>query len=89
MTNFEFSYLLNNLYYDIGKRVNDSIVLQQLGFYNENNIVEMLHFTQFLEVLEKYNGYTKVRFNPLSDDEMTDILTGINIINNKNYELTF
>ncbi len=88
MTNFEYSYLVLNLYYDYGERLNKNIVLNQLGHYSENNIIKMINFMQFIEVVEKYSVENS-DMNNLPDDQMDEILIGINILNNKNYELTF
>ena len=88
MTNFELSYLINNLYYDFSKRVFDNIVLTHLGYYKENNILELIHMMEFIEILEKYSiNYPNM--NTLTKDEMNEIIVGLNIVNNKNYNLTF
>ena len=90
MTRFEQEYLIINLYYDFGRKAYDNANLTKLGtnYNNGNNIVELINLLEMLETVEKYSlEYSNM--NNLTNEEMNEILTGINILNDTNYNLTF
>ena len=88
MTNQELTLLNYNLAYDLAEHSANKINIMNKGLSNSKLLFVTYLLSVYVEIINQYN-VDMIMINPLTSDEMTNILHHTNVILNKNYSYDF